>query len=158
MIVRTDGLVLRTHKMTESSLVVVVYTRAWGKVKLVAKGARRPKSRFGAAFQPITLGSFVYYRKEGRDLQTASEGDIHLRWRQGRLRAIWIWLCCMRSAGPLDRRGRPQRIAPKHHAGYPQVDGGHTLKPTGSSSLLFSDQGSRMSGISSASKRLHVDR
>ena len=76
MIVRTDGLVLRTHKMTESSLVVVVYTRAWGKVKLVAKGARRPKSRFGAAFQPITLGSFVYYRKEGRDLQTASEGDI----------------------------------------------------------------------------------
>ncbi len=34
MIVRTDGLVLRTHKMTESSLVVVVYTKAWGKVKL----------------------------------------------------------------------------------------------------------------------------
>lgn len=77
MIVRTDGLVLRTHKMTETSLVVVVYTRQWGKVRLAAKGARRPKSRFGAAFQPITLGSYVYYRKEGRDLQTASEGDIH---------------------------------------------------------------------------------
>jgi DNA repair protein RecO (recombination protein O) len=76
MIVRTDGLVLRTHKMTESSLVAVVYTKAWGKVRLAAKGARRPKSRFGAAFQPITLGSYVYYRKEGRDLQTASEGDI----------------------------------------------------------------------------------
>lgn len=77
MIIRTDGLVLRTHKMTETSLVVVVYTRGWGKVRLAAKGARRPKSRFGAAFQPLTLGSYVYYRKEGRDLQTASEGDIH---------------------------------------------------------------------------------
>ena len=77
MIIRTDGLVLRTHKMTETSLVVMVYTRAWGKVRLAAKGARRPKSRFGAAFQPLTLGSYVYYRKEGRDLQTASEGDIH---------------------------------------------------------------------------------
>ena len=77
MIVRTDGLVLRTHKMTETSLVVVVYTKSWGKVRLAAKGARRPKSRFGAALQPLTLGSYVYYRKEGRDLQTASEGDIH---------------------------------------------------------------------------------
>ncbi len=77
MIVHTDGLILRTHKMTETSLVVVVYTKAWGKVRLAAKGARRPKSRFGAAFQPITWGSYVYYRKEGRDLQTASEGDIH---------------------------------------------------------------------------------
>lgn len=77
MIIRTDGLVLRTHKMTETSLVVVVFTRAWGKVRLAAKGARRPKSRFGAAFQSLTLGSYVYYRKEGRDLQTASEGDIH---------------------------------------------------------------------------------
>jgi DNA repair protein RecO (recombination protein O) len=62
--------------MTETSLVVVVYTRTWGKVRLAAKGARRPKSRFGAAFQPITFGSYVYYRKDGRDLQTASEGDI----------------------------------------------------------------------------------
>jgi DNA repair protein RecO (recombination protein O) len=62
--------------MTETSLVVVVYTRACGKVRLAAKGARRPKSRFGAAFQPITFGSYVYYKKDGRELQTASEGDI----------------------------------------------------------------------------------
>mgnify|MGYP001173540914 CR=1 FL=1 len=76
MIVRTEGLVLRTHKMGETSLVMVVFTKAWGKVRLAAKGARRPKSKFGAACQPITLGSYVFYRKEGRDLQTASEGDI----------------------------------------------------------------------------------
>ena len=76
MIVRTEGLVLRTHKMGETSLVVVVFTKAWGKVRLAAKGARRPKSKFGAACQPITLGSYVFYRKEGRDLQTASEGAI----------------------------------------------------------------------------------
>ena len=42
MIVRTEGLVLRTHKMGETSLVMVVFTKAWGKVRLAAKGARRP--------------------------------------------------------------------------------------------------------------------
>ncbi|MDP6777850.1 MAG: DNA repair protein RecO [Candidatus Latescibacteria bacterium] len=76
MICRAEGLVLRGYRMSGSSKVVVIYTRESGKLRLAARGARRPKSRFGASLEPITWGSYVYSRREGRDLQTLTEGDI----------------------------------------------------------------------------------
>ncbi|MBT3601982.1 MAG: DNA repair protein RecO [Candidatus Latescibacteria bacterium] len=76
MIVQTEGLVLRNFRMSESSKVVIVYTRNFGKVRLVAKGARRPKSKFGASLEPLTWGRYMFYKRENRDIQTLSEGDI----------------------------------------------------------------------------------
>jgi len=76
VICQTDGLILRGFRMSESSKVVVLFSRDFGKVRLVAKGARRPKSKFGASLEPMTWGRYVYYRRENRDLQTLSEGDI----------------------------------------------------------------------------------
>jgi DNA repair protein RecO (recombination protein O) len=82
MILRTDGIVLRTYRMSESSKVVVLYTSGLGKVKAAARGARKPKSKFGASLEPFTEGTYVVYHKEGRDIQTLSEGDI-LRFFEG---------------------------------------------------------------------------
>lgn len=76
MICRTEGLVIRGYRMSESSKVSLIYTRESGKIRVAARGARRPKSKFGASLEPITLGSFVYYRRENRELQTLSEADI----------------------------------------------------------------------------------
>ncbi len=76
MILRTDAIVLRTHRMTGTSTVAVLYTKTHGKVKAAAKGARRPRSRFGASLEPFTEGTYVIYYKEGREIQTMSEGDI----------------------------------------------------------------------------------
>lgn len=76
MIVQTEGLVLRNFRMSESSKVVIVYTRNFGKIRLVAKGARRPKSKFGASLEPLTWGRYVFYKRENREIQTLSEGDI----------------------------------------------------------------------------------
>ena len=76
MICKTEGLVIRGYRMSESSKVVLIYTRESGKLRFVAKGARRPKSKFGASLEPITWGSYVFYRRENRELQTLSEGDI----------------------------------------------------------------------------------
>ena len=76
MICQTDGLVLRGFRMSESSKVVVLFSRDFGKLRLVAKGARRPKSKFGASLEPMTWGRYVFYRRENRDLQTLTEGDI----------------------------------------------------------------------------------
>lgn len=76
MIVKTEGLVLRSFRMSESSKVVVLYTHDFGKVRVVAKGARRPKSKFGASLESITWGRYVYYQRHNRELQTLSEGDI----------------------------------------------------------------------------------
>ena len=76
MICHTDGLVLRGFRMSESSKVVVLFSRDYGKLRLVAKGARRPKSKFGASLEPMTWGRYVFYRQDNRELQILSEGDI----------------------------------------------------------------------------------
>ena len=67
---------LRGYKMSESSKVVVLYTRDQGKLRLAARGARRPKSKFGASLEAITWGTYVFYTRENRELQTLTEGDI----------------------------------------------------------------------------------
>lgn len=76
MICRAQGVILRGYGMSESSKIVVLFTREYGKLRLVARGARRPKSKFGASVEPITFGNYIFYKRENRDLQTLTEGDI----------------------------------------------------------------------------------
>ncbi|MEM1042246.1 MAG: DNA repair protein RecO [Bacteroidota bacterium] len=73
MIVRTDAVVLRAIEYGETSLIVTLFTRRHGQVTVMAKGARRPKSRFGSALQPMGYVQVVYYYKPGRGLQTLKE-------------------------------------------------------------------------------------
>ena len=47
-IVQTDALVIRSYRLGETSLIVHLFTGEFGLVRCVAKGARGPKSRFGA--------------------------------------------------------------------------------------------------------------
>ncbi len=72
---KTEAVVLRSIKWSETSRIVTLYTLEFGKIKVVAKGARRPKSQFGASLEPITHSAAVFYRKEGRDLHTLSQCD-----------------------------------------------------------------------------------
>jgi len=74
-IVTSEGIVLKTHALGETSRIAVVYTRDHGLVKLVAKGARKTPSRFGYALEPLTRGRYVYYLKADRDLQLLSQAD-----------------------------------------------------------------------------------
>lgn len=73
MIVRTDAIVLRAIEYSETSLIVTLFTRRHGQITVMAKGARRPKSRFGSALQPMGYVQVVYYYKPGRGLQTLKE-------------------------------------------------------------------------------------
>ncbi|HLT48448.1 MAG TPA: DNA repair protein RecO [Rubricoccaceae bacterium] len=73
MIVRTDAVVLRAFDYGETSRIVTLLTRRHGVLSALARGARRPKSRFGAALQPMAYVQVVYYHKEGRGLQTLKE-------------------------------------------------------------------------------------
>ncbi len=72
-IVKTRALVLRTMRMGETSRLVTFYTQEHGKLKVTAKGARKPKSKFGAALDLMTEVQAVCYVKETRDLQTLTE-------------------------------------------------------------------------------------
>ena len=79
-IVQTEALVLRSHRLGETSLIVTLYTRDFGLLRCVAKGARGGKSRFGASLEPGVRVAAVIYRKLSRDLQLLSKADILSYW------------------------------------------------------------------------------
>jgi DNA repair protein RecO (recombination protein O) len=64
----TEAVILRTYKLGEADSIVVFLTRDRGKKRGVAKGARRSRSRFGGALEPLTKVSVAYFEKEGREL------------------------------------------------------------------------------------------
>jgi len=76
VITKTDAVVLKSMKFRGTSKIVTFYTRRYGKVKGVAKGAREMKSKFGASLEPMMLVSLVLYKKEQRELQLISQCDI----------------------------------------------------------------------------------
>jgi DNA repair protein RecO (recombination protein O) len=63
-----DALVLRTYKLGESDRIVVFLTEDRGKKRGVAKGARRPRSKFVGALEPLTQVRVAYFEKERREL------------------------------------------------------------------------------------------
>ena len=63
-----DALVLRTYKLGEADRIVVFLTRDRGKKRGVAKGARRQRSRFVGALEPLTEVRVAYFEKERREL------------------------------------------------------------------------------------------
>ncbi len=70
---RDVGVVLRTYKLGESDRIVVIHTQENGKVRAVAKGVRRTKSKFGARLEPMSHVKLLLYR--GRQLDIVSQAD-----------------------------------------------------------------------------------
>ena len=74
-LVRSEGIVLKTYPLGDTSRIVVVYTRDLGLVRLVAKGARKTPGRFGYSLEPLSRSRFVFYHKPERELQMLSQAD-----------------------------------------------------------------------------------
>jgi DNA repair protein RecO (recombination protein O) len=72
----TDAFVLRTFTIKEADKVCVFFTRGAGKLRGVARGARRLKSRFGASLEPFTEVSLTYFQKENKELVSISNCEI----------------------------------------------------------------------------------
>jgi DNA repair protein RecO (recombination protein O) len=65
---QAEALILRTYKLGEADRIVVFLTRDRGKKRGVARGARRAKSRYIGALEPMTCAGVAYYEREQRDL------------------------------------------------------------------------------------------
>jgi DNA repair protein RecO (recombination protein O) len=72
-IYRDDGIVLRTHKLGEADRIVTLLARRSGRVRAVAKGVRRTKSRFGARLEPFTHVDLLLYTGRSLDVITQAE-------------------------------------------------------------------------------------
>jgi DNA repair protein RecO (recombination protein O) len=70
---RDEAVVLRTYKLGEADRIVVLLTRARGKVRAVAKGVRKTKSKFGARLEPTSHVAVQLY--EGRDLDIVTQTE-----------------------------------------------------------------------------------
>jgi DNA repair protein RecO (recombination protein O) len=70
-----EALILRTYKLGEDDRIVVFLTRDRGKKRGVAKGARRARSRFLGALEPLTRASIAYYEREHRELVRLGEAE-----------------------------------------------------------------------------------
>ena len=73
---QSEAIVLRTYPLHESDLMVTLFTRAEGKVKGVARAAKKSKRRFGGALEPMTLVRAYYDDREGRELARLDSCDI----------------------------------------------------------------------------------
>ena len=73
----SDALILRTYKLGEADRIVVFLTRDRGKKRGVAKGARRARSRFTGALEPMTRAGVAYYEREQRDLVRINYVEPH---------------------------------------------------------------------------------
>jgi len=72
----TEGIVLKTQPLGDTSRIVTLYTRDHGLRKVVAKGARKSPSRFGFALEPLSRSRFVIYLKPDRDLHLLSQAEV----------------------------------------------------------------------------------
>jgi DNA repair protein RecO (recombination protein O) len=70
---RDTGVVLRTYKLRESDRIVVFHTAENGKVRAVAKGVRKTRSKFGARLEPMSHVRLLLYR--GRELDIVSQAE-----------------------------------------------------------------------------------
>jgi DNA repair protein RecO (recombination protein O) len=68
------GVVLRTYKLGEADRIVVMLTRGHGKVRAVAKGVRKTKSRFGGRLEPTSHVDLLLYEGRG-ELDIVSQAD-----------------------------------------------------------------------------------
>ena len=76
---RDQGVVLRTMRLGESDKIVTFVTAGHGKVRAVAKGVRKTKSRFGARMEPVTHVSLMFYEGRELDIVTQAETLDHFR-------------------------------------------------------------------------------
>jgi DNA repair protein RecO (recombination protein O) len=71
---RDDGVVLRTQKLGEADRIITLLTRQNGRVRAVAKGVRRTKSRFGARLEPFTHVDVMVH--PGRSLDVITQAEV----------------------------------------------------------------------------------
>jgi DNA repair protein RecO (recombination protein O) len=72
----SEALVLRTYPYREADLIVSFFTRDRGKLRGIARGVRRPKSRFGASIERLSHSRISYFQKDNLELVRIDRGEL----------------------------------------------------------------------------------
>lgn len=77
MLVKTEAIVLKSMKYRDTSKIVTFFSKEYGKIRGIAKGARTAKNKFGSALEPLSHSMLVFYKKEHQDLHLISQCDSY---------------------------------------------------------------------------------
>src|ERR1700694_3145424 len=72
----SESFILQTYPFREADLVVSFFTRDQGKLRGVARRARRPKSTFGSGLERLSYATVSYYQKENRELVSLNSCEL----------------------------------------------------------------------------------
>lgn len=72
----SEAIILRTYPLGEGDRLVSFLSREEGRIRGVAAGARKPKSRFGASLEPLSYVRMWFYEREGRPLVRISQCEL----------------------------------------------------------------------------------
>lgn len=76
MIANTEGIVLKSIKYGETSKIASVFTKDFGRISVLAKGARKPKNKFGSSLDVLSISEIYFYNKPNRDLHLLSKSEL----------------------------------------------------------------------------------
>ncbi len=93
---RDRGVVVRTIKLGEADRILSIITQAHGKVRAVAKGVRKTKSRYGGRLEPLRHLDLQFYEGRG-DLDIVTQAETRDHWPSIR--------------GDLDRLGKAMTLS-----------------------------------------------
>lgn len=65
MLQKCEGIIIRTTDYGETNKIITIYTREWGKIGAMARGAKKPKSKLAAITQLFTHGYFLVQKSTG---------------------------------------------------------------------------------------------
>ena len=110
---KTPAVVIGSFPLAESDRIVTFFSRDFGKVRGVARAARRMRSRFGSALELLTLGDLIFFDGGRSDLVHVDHFDIvrpfeRVRGDLERLgQAAWMVECVARLTAERDRHVCP---------------------------------------------------
>jgi len=73
---KTHGVVIRRLDFGEADRILTILSRRFGRIKAIAKGCRRPRSRMAGHLEPCQAAEFVLWKREGRDLAIVRSAEL----------------------------------------------------------------------------------
>lgn len=82
MLLTTRGLILRTVKYSETSVICDIFTEAQGVQTYIISGVRQSKSQSGGIVRPMMWVEFVAYQQEGKEMHRVREIKLAMAYRR----------------------------------------------------------------------------
>ena len=76
MIISTNGIILKTISYSDTSVITRIFTEDYGKIAVIAKGARKPKNFVTGILEPLNHLNIQYYHKNNRSIQIFKEANF----------------------------------------------------------------------------------